>query len=77
MSAKQSGIDFVHFSGMDVRKHYPTAFGSGVGMFDYDGDGRLDLYFATCSTLPPTMLRKGTNKLYRNLGDGKFPRRQR
>ena len=42
-----SGIDFVHFSGMDQRKLYPTAFGSGVAIFDYDGDGRMDLYFAT------------------------------
>ena len=67
-----SGIDFVHVSGMTAQKHYPTAFGSGVAMLDYDGDGRLDLYFATCNPLPPGPTRLASNRLYRNLGDGKF-----
>jgi hypothetical protein len=67
-----SGIDFVHFSGMDRRKLYPTAFGSGAAIFDYDGDSRFDLYFATCTVLPLGTQRKGSNRLYRNLGNGKF-----
>ncbi|HWE40289.1 MAG TPA: VCBS repeat-containing protein, partial [Isosphaeraceae bacterium] len=67
-----SGIDFVHVSGMDRRKLYPTAFGSGVAMFDYDGDGRLDLYFATCTTFPAGSARKGPNRLFKNLGGGRF-----
>ena len=69
-----SGIDFVHVSGSDQRKLYPTAFGSGVALFDFDGDGRLDLYFATFAPLPrPDGAGPGpTNKLYRNLGDGHF-----
>ena len=45
--AREAGIDFVHFSGMTEEKHFPTANGSGVAMFDYDNDGKLDLYFAT------------------------------
>jgi hypothetical protein len=67
-----SGIDFVHVSGMNAQKHYPTAFGSGVAMFDYDGDGRVDLYFATCNPLPSGPARPASNRLYRNLGGGKF-----
>ena len=43
----ESGIDFVHISGMTPEKLFPTANGSGVAVFDYDGDGKLDLYFAT------------------------------
>ena len=35
---------------MTADKHFPTANGSGVAILDYDGDGRLDLYFATCNT---------------------------
>jgi hypothetical protein len=66
------GIDFIHFSGMDKRKLYPTAFGSGVAIFDYDGDGRLDLYFATCTALPLGTARNGPNRLYKNLGDNTF-----
>ncbi|GAC1474099.1 MAG: hypothetical protein NVSMB9_23850 [Isosphaeraceae bacterium] len=47
-----SGIDFVHCSGNSARKLSPTANGSGVAMIDYDGDGWLDLYFATTRNLP-------------------------
>jgi enediyne biosynthesis protein E4 len=68
-----SGIDFVHCSGKSPEKLYPTANGSGVAMFDYDGDGWLDLYFATTRNLPmnaPTTSRG--NRLYRNLRNGKF-----
>ena len=71
--AKASGIDFVHVSGMTADKHFPTANGSGVAIFDYDGDGKLDLYFATghapARSGPP---KKGPNRLYKNLGGGKF-----
>jgi hypothetical protein len=67
-----AGIDFIHVSGMDARKHYPTGFGSGVAMFDFDGDGRLDLYFATCNPLPKIAGPQSRNRLYRNRGDGTF-----
>src|SRR5262245_40861172 len=50
--AGESGIDFLHFSGTTPDKYFPTANGSGVAMFDYDNDGRLDLYFATATLLP-------------------------
>jgi len=70
--AKSSGIDFVHFSGMTKDKHFPTANGSGVAMFDYDGDGKLDLYFASATLLPLGTAQKGPNRLYKNLGENKF-----
>jgi enediyne biosynthesis protein E4 len=50
--ARDAGIDFVHFSGMTAAKYQPTAHGSGVAVFDYDNDGKLDLYFATATLLP-------------------------
>ena len=37
---------------MTEAKHFPTANGSGVAIFDYDNDGKLDLYFATGTFLP-------------------------
>jgi enediyne biosynthesis protein E4 len=70
--ARDAGIDFVHFSGMTERKYFPTANGSGVAAFDYDNDGRLDLYFATATLLPLGSAVKGPNRLYKNLGDGRF-----
>lgn len=70
--AKESGVDFVHFSGMIEEKHYPTANGSGVAIFDHDGDGRMDIYFASQTVLPLGTAVKGPNRLFKNLGGGKF-----
>jgi hypothetical protein len=70
--AKEWGIDFVHFSGMVDEKHFPTANGSGVAIFDYDNDGLMDLYFATATTLPLGTSVQGPNRLFKNLGGGKF-----
>jgi hypothetical protein len=67
-----AGIDFVHVSGMTEAKHYPTANGSGVAIFDADGDGRMDLYFASCTPLPLGTTQTGPNRLYKNLGGGKY-----
>src|SRR5262249_8444388 len=67
-----SGVDFVHTSGMTSEKLFPTANGSGLALFDYDGDGRLDLYFATGNALPLAAVPAASNRLYRNLGGGKF-----
>jgi hypothetical protein len=70
--AKEAGIDFVHFSGMTGEKHFPTANGSGAAIFDYDNDGLLDIYFATCTLLPLGTGQKGPNRLYKNLGGSRF-----
>ncbi len=70
--ARDAGIDFVHFSGMTAEKYFPTANGSGVAVFDYDNDGKLDLYFATATLLPLGTAKKGSNRLFKNLGGGKF-----
>src|SRR4051794_8504497 len=70
--SQESGIDFVHFSGMTEEKHFPTANGSGAAIFDYDNDGLMDVYFATATLLPLGTEVKGPNRLYKNLGNGKF-----
>ncbi len=54
---------FTHRSGATVQKHLPEAMGSGVGLLDYDNDGRLDIFFANDA---------GESSLFRNLGNFKF-----
>ena len=44
---------------MTEERYSPTANGSGVAIFDYDNDGKLDLYFATGTLLPVGTARKG------------------
>jgi hypothetical protein len=41
--AKAVGVDFRHVNGMSGEFEYPENIGSGVALFDYDNDGRLDL----------------------------------
>ena len=47
--------------------------GSGVALFDYDGDGRLDIYVVTAAELDDKRQRiPHRNALYHNLGGWKF-----
>ena len=68
-----SGVTFVQESGFNGRKDYPTSLGTGVAMLDYDGDGRLDLYFCSGRAFPLAE-KSGArgNRLYRNVGGLKF-----
>ncbi len=70
--AAKTGVDFVHESGMDKERNFPTANGSGAAIFDYDGDGLMDVYFATCRKFPLDRGESNPNRLFRNRGDGKF-----
>lgn len=46
--------------------------GGGIGLLDFDGDGRLDLFFAQGGPLQPGKMRPMADVLLRNRGDGKF-----
>ncbi len=52
-AARETGLDFHHFIGATGEYFFPEIMGSGVGMFDYDGDGDLDLYFVQGAMLDP------------------------
>src|SRR5438046_10688564 len=39
---ERSGLKFTHVAGTNY--FMPDQLGSGVALFDYDGDGRLDIY---------------------------------
>lgn len=65
-----SGIDFVHVSGATPRRYLPETMGSGVALFDYDGDGLTDVYLVNGAPVGHSNASPG--RLYRNLGSGHF-----
>jgi hypothetical protein len=62
------GITFRHEAGPLTDYWMPRINGSGVAIFDFDGDDKLDLYFLTFGG-PDS---PAVNRLYKNLGNGKF-----
>ena len=70
---RPAGIDFVHINGSSGRFYYVESMGSGVCLFDYDGDGWTDIYFVNGARLPGSPPgAPATNALYRNQRDGTF-----
>ena len=66
-----TGLDFTHFNGMTGKFYYPEVMGPGVGLFDYDNDGDLDVYITQGDTLDggePTAPSESapTDRLFRN-----------
>jgi len=66
--------DFVHRSGTPEKNYIFEAPSGGVAIFDYDGDGMLDIYLVNGSTLSAIQGKERAPRaaLYRNLGRFKF-----
>jgi hypothetical protein len=60
-----AGVKFVHNSGRAGKKYLPETMGSGVALFDYDGDGWLDILFINSKDWTPRG-RRSLPALYHN-----------
>jgi len=80
-ATEKLGINFRQQASPTSKKYLLETMGSGVALFDYDNDGRLDIFFANGAPLAdPTP--KGTipkkdgpqywNRLYHQKADGSF-----
>jgi enediyne biosynthesis protein E4 len=79
--AAQARVGFYCNGSPTSQKYLIETMPGGVAMFDYDGDGRLDLYFVNGAALgdpqpegkpPDKSDPKFWNRLYHNNGDGTF-----
>ena len=77
----RSGVHFRNEPSKTSRKYLPESMVGGVAMIDYDGDGKLDLYFVNGAALADPMPKgkqpdktdpRYWNRLYHNNGDGTF-----
>jgi hypothetical protein len=68
-----SGISFTHTCGSSEKDWILEVNGSGVALFDFDGDGDLDVYFANGSRLEVDQgAARPRDALFRNDGGWKF-----
>jgi enediyne biosynthesis protein E4 len=72
--APEAGIDFVVENSATPEKQMIETMPGGVAAFDYDGDGRIDIFFANGAAIPSLAKNqpKFHNRLYRNLGGMRF-----
>src|SRR5579859_6333439 len=72
--AERAGVHFVVENSPTAEKHQPETMPAGVALFDYDGDGLLDIYLVNGAEMP-TLVKTGPkyfNRLYHNNGNGTF-----
>ena len=76
-----SGVRFQHVASHTSKKYLPETMGSGVALFDYDNDGRLDIFLVNGApltdptpkgTVPEKTGPKYWNRLFHQISDGTF-----
>jgi hypothetical protein len=72
--AGRAGVHFVTENSPTPEKHQPETMPAGVALFDYDGDGLLDIYLVNGAEMPSLQKTgpKYYNRLFHNNGDGTF-----
>lgn len=69
----QTGIAFRHTDGSSGRHYIVETVSSGLALFDYDGDGLVDVYLPNGAPLPGTETSSAPgHSLYKNLGGWRF-----
>jgi hypothetical protein len=78
---EKAGVHFLHQAPHTSRKYLIETMGSGVGLFDCDNDGRLDLYLVNGAPysdptpkgfIPQKTDAKYWNRMYQQKADGTF-----
>ena len=72
--APRSAFTYVSNNDYSPRKYFPQPMCGGIAIFDYDNDGRMDIFFTNGAKLPE-LKKTGPefyNCLLRNKGDGTF-----
>ena len=78
---EKSGVHFLHQAPHTSRKYLIETMGSGIGLFDCDNDGRLDLYLVNGApfsdpepkgSIPQKTGPEYWNRMYRQKADGTF-----
>jgi hypothetical protein len=78
---REAGIAFTHQSSATSQKYLVETMGGGVAVFDYDNDGRLDIFFTNGARiddpmpdgrLPDKSDPKYWNRLFKQQDDGRF-----
>jgi hypothetical protein len=65
--AKESGLDFVHQSGRQGELWTLEITGAGVGVFDFDGDGWMDVWLPQGGPIADRTGELPGDRLYRNI----------